>query len=53
VPTDNPLAGLLRPGLSVVVSIDTRQEGDTKQVGTAGAVALGRPRTVAASAETR
>jgi membrane fusion protein, multidrug efflux system len=27
VPADNPLAALLRPGLSVVVSVDTRQDG--------------------------
>ena len=27
VPTDNPLSGLLRPGLSVEVSVDTRAEG--------------------------
>ena len=27
VPTDNPLSGLLRPGLSVQVSVDTRAEG--------------------------
>jgi membrane fusion protein (multidrug efflux system) len=42
VPADNPLAGLLRPGLSVVVSIDTRHGGD------AGSLALGRPQTVLA-----
>jgi membrane fusion protein (multidrug efflux system) len=27
VPADNPLSGLLRPGLSVEVSVDTRAEG--------------------------
>jgi membrane fusion protein, multidrug efflux system len=27
VATDNPLSGLLRPGLSVEVSVDTRAEG--------------------------
>ncbi|EWY40240.1 multidrug transporter [Skermanella stibiiresistens SB22] len=27
VPTDNPLAGLLRPGLSVEAAVDTREEG--------------------------
>ena len=39
---DNPLAGLLRPGLSVVVSIDTREAGsataaDSGIIGVAGA----------------
>jgi membrane fusion protein (multidrug efflux system) len=28
VPADNPLAGLLRPGLSVVVDVDTREPGN-------------------------
>jgi membrane fusion protein (multidrug efflux system) len=28
VPADNPLAGLLRPGLSIEASVDTRQAGD-------------------------
>jgi membrane fusion protein (multidrug efflux system) len=27
VPRDNALAGLLRPGLSVVVNVDTREPG--------------------------
>ena len=29
VPADSPLAGLLRPGLSVVASVDTRTPGET------------------------
>ncbi len=29
VPADSPLAGLLRPGLSVVASVDTRSPGET------------------------
>jgi membrane fusion protein, multidrug efflux system len=29
VPVDSPLAGLLRPGLSVVASVDTRSAGET------------------------
>jgi len=30
VPADAPLAGLLRPGLSVVASVDTRAPGETR-----------------------
>jgi len=41
LPTDGPLAALLRPGLSVTVSVDTRgeaaQTADTGIVGTAQA----------------
>jgi len=29
LPADGPLAALLRPGLSVTVAVDTRNEGDT------------------------
>jgi membrane fusion protein (multidrug efflux system) len=36
VPNDNPLAGLLRPGLSVEVSIDTRAADEAPTL--AGAV---------------
>ncbi len=33
VPTDRPLAGLLRPGLSVVASVDTRTPGEMTTAG--------------------
>jgi membrane fusion protein (multidrug efflux system) len=48
VPTDNPLAGLLRPGLSVVVDVDTREPGNQPTL--AGAIfgaAQAAPQTAA------
>ncbi|WP_323374657.1 HlyD family secretion protein [Skermanella rosea] len=45
VPSDNPLSGLLRPGLSVEVSVDTRGEGT-------GPLAAGGIFGTAAAAET-
>ncbi|MGH6945028.1 MAG: HlyD family secretion protein [Geminicoccaceae bacterium] len=43
VPPDNPLAGLLRPGLSVVASVDTRTraEGAARVEGVLGAAQAG------------
>ena len=48
VPSDNPLAGTLRPGLSVVVSVDTRSQGDSQQAGgIVGAVHAATPKSTA------
>jgi membrane fusion protein, multidrug efflux system len=44
IPADNPLSGLLRPGLSVQVSVDTRAEGN-------GPLAVGGIFGAAAAAE--
>jgi membrane fusion protein, multidrug efflux system len=52
VPADNPLAGLLRPGLSFVVSVDTRQDGE-EDASKVGAAAPLQPRAVAAADEAR
>jgi membrane fusion protein (multidrug efflux system) len=44
VPADGPLAALLRPGLSVVVTVDTRKPGDAVAAGgIVGAAQAGTP----------
>jgi membrane fusion protein (multidrug efflux system) len=44
VPADGPLAALLRPGLSVVVTVDTRKPGDAvAEGGIVGAAQAGTP----------
>jgi len=43
VPLDGPLTGLLRPGLSVVVSVDTRTEGDEPPLAPGAVVGAVRP----------
>jgi membrane fusion protein (multidrug efflux system) len=44
VPPDGPLAALLRPGLSVVVTVDTRKPGDAvAEGGIVGAAQAGTP----------
>ena len=46
LPANGPLASLLRPGLSVVVRVDTRAEGDKTAEGTVVGAAEAKPATI-------